>query len=95
MCAARLARKGSALDIKRELIKLLDETLNLEGRAAKFTESTPLLGAVPEVDSIGVVAVLTAFEDRFGFSVEDDEIDGAVFQTFGTLLDFVTAKLAA
>ena len=83
------------MDIKRELSKLLDETLNLEGRAAKFTESTPLLAAVPEVDSIGVVAVLTAFEDRFGFSVEDDEIDGAVFQTFGTLLDFVTAKLAA
>lgn len=83
------------MDIKHELLQLLDETLNLEGRTAQFTEETALLGAVPEVDSIGVVAVLTAFEDRFGFSVDDDEIDGAVFQTFGTLLEFVKRKLGA
>lgn len=81
------------MDIKKELLKLLDQTLNLEGRSNSFDEDTPLLGAVPEVDSIGVVAVLTAMEERFGFAIEDDEIDGSIFQTVGSLIEFVRGKL--
>ena len=81
------------MDIRNELLSLLDETLNLDGRTSTFQDTTPLLGALPEMDSMGVVAIITAFEDRLGFSVDDDEIDGAVFQTFGTLLEFVTNKL--
>jgi len=81
------------MDTKQVLRSLLDETLNLEGRAQAFTEATPLLGALPEMDSMGVVSLLTAFEDKLGFSVDDDEIDGSVFQTFGTLLSFVQGKL--
>ena len=83
------------VDTKKELLSLLDETLHLEGRAATFDEHTPLLGALPEMDSMGVVSLLTAFEDRLGFCVDDDEIDGSVFQTFGTLLTFVQGKLQA
>ena len=83
------------MDTRKELLSLLDEILHLEGRAATFDDSTPLLGAVPEMDSMGVVSVLTAFEDRFGFAVEDDEIDGSVFATFGSLLAFVQQKLGA
>ena len=80
--------------LQDDLRSLLDRTLNLEGRAAAFDHDTPLIGAVPELDSMGVVALITAFEESFGFAVEDDEIDGAVFQTFGSLLDFVQAKLS-
>jgi acyl carrier protein len=76
-----------------QLLTLLDETLNLGGRSAGFSDETLLLGAIPELDSMGVVSLLTAFEDRFGFTVEDDEIDGDVFRTFGTLLAFVEGKL--
>jgi acyl carrier protein len=43
---------------------------------------------------MGVVALITAMEERFGFTVEDDEIDGSVFRTLGTLTEFVTGKLA-
>ena len=81
------------MDVKKELLSLLDETLHLEGRTSSFDEHTPLLGALPEMDSMGVVTLLTAFEDRLGLSVEDDEIDGSIFQTFGTLLAFVQQKL--
>lgn len=76
-----------------QLLALLDDTLNLQGRTATFTEATPLIGAVPEMDSMGVVSLLTAFEDRLGFSVDDDEVDGSVFETVGTLLAFVNRKL--
>lgn len=79
---------------RQRLLSLLDRTLNLDGRSASFSNDTALMGALPELDSMGVVSLLTAFEDQFGFSVEDDEIDGSIFETFGTLLSFVEAKLA-
>lgn len=83
------------MDVRTDLISLIDSTLNLGGRAASFSDSTPLLGAVPELDSMGVVSLLTAFEDRLGLTVDDDEIDGSVFATFGSLRAFVEGKLAA
>ena len=81
------------MDIRNELLKLVDTTLNLGGRGLSFDDATPLMGAVPELDSMGVVSLLTAFEERLGFAVEDDEIDGSIFETFGTLLAFVSSKL--
>lgn len=79
--------------IEDQLRQLLGEVLHIGARAQALRVDTPLLGALPELDSMGVVALVTAFEDRLGFSVDDDEIDGTVFQTFGTLLDFVRAKM--
>ncbi len=75
------------MDVKAELLSLLDAALHLEGRSSSFDEQTPLLGALPELDSMGVVALLTAFEDRLGFAVDDDEIDGSVFQTLAHYWD--------
>lgn len=83
------------MDTRNELLKLIDSTLNLGGRGLAFTDDTPLMGAVPELDSMGVVSLLTAFEDRLGLSVDDDEIDGSLFATFGSLLAFVEGKQAA
>lgn len=84
---------GTMVSLEKELSTLIDGTLNLGGRAASFSKSTPLLGAIPELDSMGVVALITALEEQFGISIGDDEIDGAVFETFGTLLSFVVGKL--
>ncbi len=81
------------MDTQSKLRQLLDDTLNLQGRVSTFESETPLLGAVPELDSMGVVALITALEERFGLSVDDDEIDGAVFQTWGSFLSFVEDKL--
>lgn len=83
------------MDTQQELCKLLDQALGLDGRARQFNTDTPLMGALPELDSMGVVAILTALEDRLGLSVDDDEIDASVFETFGTLLKFVQDKLAS
>jgi len=69
--------------------------LSLKGRSSSFTLETALLGAIPELDSMAVVALITSMEERFGFIVEDDEIDGAAFATVGTLVDFVQGKLSA
>lgn len=83
------------MNSKDEVVAVLDEVLSLKGRARDFTPDTPLLGAIPELDSMAVVALITTLEERFGFTVEDDEIDGSVFATLGALLDFVDSKLAS
>lgn len=86
---------GAPLNIQQEVLALLDEILSLNGRAASFTPATPLLGAIPELDSMAVVALITGMEERFGITAADDEIDGAVFATVGSLLEFVEARLPA
>jgi len=82
------------LDVNKEVLQILDATLNLRGRAQGFRVETPLLGAVPELDSMAVVAVITALEERFGFAVDDDELDASTFGTVGSLVGFVESKLA-
>ena len=83
------------MDVIKQVLKMLDEVLALNGRAASFDRDTHLLGAVPELDSMAVVSLITAMEERFGVEVDDDEIEGSTFATVGSLTDFVSGKLAA
>lgn len=82
------------MNTHKEVLSLLDEVLSLNGRSAEFSESTPLLGAIPELDSMAVVSLITGLEERFGFTVDDDEIEGSSFATVGSLVKFVEGKLA-
>lgn len=83
------------MNIHQEVLSLLDEVLVLNGRTAEFTVNTPLLGAIPELDSMAVLALLSGLEQRFGLVVADDEIEGSTFATLGSLSAFVADKLAA
>ena len=83
------------MDVVKEITRVLDDVLSLGGRTAAFTRDTPLLGAIPELDSMAVVSLITTLEERFGIMVDDDDIDGATFATVGSLADFVSAKLAS
>lgn len=73
---------------------ILCETLQLGDRADAFDGATALFGGIPEFDSMAVVTVITALEDRFGFIVEDDEISAETFETVGSLTDFAERKLS-
>ena len=85
----------NAASIEQDVIQLLDEVLELGGRGAEFNRDTLLLGVLPELDSMAVVGVLNMLEERFGFIVGDDEIDGTAFESVGSLADFVCEKLGA
>ncbi len=73
---------------------VLTRSLQLGSRGSELGRSTPLLGNLPELDSMAVVNVLTALEEQFGIEVADDDVSGETFATFGSLADFVAAKLA-
>lgn len=81
------------MSLDSEILRLLDDVLGLGGRAQGFTSDTPLLGALPELDSMAVVGLLTALEERYGFIIEDDEIGGGIFATVGSFTRFVQDKL--
>lgn len=83
------------MDVNREVLSTLDEVLSLGGRTDGFDRNTRLLGAIPELDSMAVVTVITTLEERFGIVVDDDDIDGSTFATVGSLVDFVAGKVAA
>jgi acyl carrier protein len=74
--------------------QILTEVLALGNQGAALNAHSPLLGSIPELDSMAVVNLITALEDHFGITVEDDEISAATFDTLGSLADFVAAKLA-
>lgn len=72
---------------------ILRDALQLGNRVEEFTRSTPLLGSIPEFDSMAVVTVLTLMEERFDLMIDDDEISAEIFETIGSLSDFLSAKV--
>lgn len=78
-------------NIATDVREILRDVLSLGSRADALDADSPLLGALPELDSMAVANVIAAIEDRMGFAVDDDAISGATFATFGSLVDFVGA----
>ncbi len=77
-----------------EVREIIGATLKLGPRTASLRADTALLGNLPELDSMAVVAIITALEEHYGFSVSDDEISADTFSTLGSLAEFVQGKLA-
>ena len=70
-------------------------TLGIEERRASLDAETTLFGGIPELDSLAVVELAAALEDRFGLVIADEEFTGDVFETVGSLASFVDTKLVA
>lgn len=81
------------MSVLDDVKKVLRSVLQLPA-SSELAAATPLLGALPEFDSMAVVSVLTALEEQYGFFIDDDEIAAEDFETVGTLVDFVEKKLA-
>jgi acyl carrier protein len=74
------------------LRRILRDALQLGTRADGLREDSPLIGSIPEFDSMAVVTVITMIEEDFGITVDDDEMSAEVFETLGSLNRFVSAK---
>lgn len=76
----------------QEVVDVVVTTLGIEEQAASFDASTPLFGELPELDSLGVVELAVALETRFGIEIGDDDFTGELFETIGSLTDFVAEQ---
>jgi acyl carrier protein len=72
---------------------VLVDVLGLDAeRVAGFDNDTGLFGHLPELDSMAVATLLTEIEDRLHLTIEDDEVEGEMLESYGALLAFVEAK---
>lgn len=71
---------------------VLVEILGLEDRADTLGADTPLLGALPELDSMAVAEVIVELESRFDIVLDDGDITAETFETLGSLTAFVEDK---
>ena len=78
-----------------EVKLLIGEILQLGDRVGIFGPETPLLGSIPEFDSMAVVTLIHALEQQFGIQIADDEISAETFETVGRVYDFVRDKVVA
>jgi len=77
-----------------EVRNILIDVLNLGEAGASLTPDSPLLGSLPELDSMAVVSLIGALEEHFGILVDDDDISASTFATLGSLAAFVQEKRA-
>jgi acyl carrier protein len=76
-----------------EVKLLVGEILQLGDRALEL--ETPLLGSIPEFDSMAVLTLVHALEQQFGIQIADDEISAETFETVGRVYQFVRDKVLA
>lgn len=82
-----------AAEVDATLRSVLSDVLGLDrARVDGFESSTELFGSLPEFDSMAVAGVLTELEERLAIFIEDDEVDGELFENYGNLLSFARAK---
>lgn len=77
-----------------EVCLVIDQALALAGRGRGFERDTPLLGALPELDSVAVVDLISALEARFGIVLADEDLSAEMFGTVGDLADAVDERRA-
>jgi acyl carrier protein len=79
--------------IETAVRSLLADVLGLSAsQVAAMNDDTELFGALPELDSMAVAGLLTEMEDRLDIVIDDDDVDGELFATFGNLVAFAKAK---
>ncbi len=66
-----------------------------QARVDAFDTQTELFGSLPELDSMAVAGLLTEMEDRLGIIIDDDDVDGDMLATFGSLCAFAASKVGA
>ena len=79
----------------QDVLRVLDQALQLQGRTAGFGPDTPLLGALPELDSMAVLALVAGLEGHFGITFRDDQLSGRRFATVNSLCELVQESLDA
>jgi acyl carrier protein len=76
----------------QEVKTLLIDVLNLGPAGESLEADSPLLGSLPELDSMAVVTLIGALEEHFGIMVDDDDISASTFATLGSLAAFVAER---
>ena len=82
-------------EVVRQVIDVVVEAVNLQHLdKAGIGVDTPLTKGGLELDSVDILEVIVALEQRFGVKVQDAETGQKYFRTIGTVADFIGAAPA-
>jgi len=84
-----MSTKVELEDVKRVVVR----TLGVESRADSIEAATPLFGSLPELDSMAVLELIYALEERFEISVEGEDVTADAFETLTSLTAWVEQQL--
>lgn len=65
--------------------------LGIEDRRKELTPQTGLFGAMPELDSLAVLELMAALEDRFDIEIDADDVTAEHFGDVASLSNLVEA----
>jgi acyl carrier protein len=74
---------------------LLAERLGFDGNGHQLDEATGLLGQGIGLDSVEVLQLVSAIEEAYGLTIDDDELDREHFLTLGSVVTFIAERLPA
>jgi acyl carrier protein len=81
-------------EVEQKLKEILVRDLEIAPEiAAKVDAETGLLGRGIGLDSMETLSLVTGIEQEFEVEVEDEELTTGLFQTLGTLTEYVIKKL--
>lgn len=89
------SNSATDLQIEAQLRTLFADALGLGARAQHLTRQTALFGSLPELDSMAVATLLAGIEEQFNIFIDDEDVSADLFETFGSLADFIAAKAMA
>lgn len=76
-----------------KLKQLLANVLNID--TVSFDNNTALLGNIPELDSMAIMTLLVEIEQEYDIAIDSADLSAELFETFGSLLNFVDGQAVA
>lgn len=81
----------NSMEVTRKIVRTC---LQLGPQADGFDRNTQLLGGLPEFNSLTIAAVVASIEDEFDCEIDDEELTAEIFETMGSLSDFIAEQTA-
>jgi len=85
---------ASRKDILEKVLPLLAEVAGLPEAYDAANESASLLGHGIRLDSIEILSLVSAIEEKLGLTIDESELDRSDFLTVGTVIDFVAKRVS-
>jgi len=73
-----------------QLTEILAQVLELD--RSEFEVSTPLLGAIPELDSMALMTLLIELESQFAMEIDGSSLTAEQFSTVGNLYNLISLQ---
>jgi acyl carrier protein len=82
-------------DVSARVKEAVISALHLDIDPSELPEDGLLFGEGPGADSLATLEIVAAIEAAFGFEVEDEDLRAELFQSIGSLTQYVEHRLAA